>query len=108
MFLHASIEHIALNMLSLYFVGVVTEQLFGHWRFALIYFVSGIVAGVAPFLLSPPNQAALGASGAIFGIFRAFGAFVILRRPVPGPAAHPTTAPLPFFPLIHSALLSHH
>jgi membrane associated rhomboid family serine protease len=103
MFLHASIEHIALNMLSLYFVGVVTEQLFGHWRFALIYFVSGIVAGVAQFLLSAPDQAALGASGAIFGIFGAFGAFVILRRSVLGRAANPIIGQWLFFLVINLA-----
>src|SRR5260370_25428019 len=89
MFLHASIEHIALNMLSLYFVGVVTEQLFGHWRFALIYFVSGIVAGVAPFLPSFPKSAAPGSSGAIFLFFAAVGAFLVLPRRVLGPPPHP-------------------
>lgn len=79
MFLHFDIVHIGVNMLSLYFVGVVTEQLFGRWRFVVIYFASGILAGVTQFLFAP-NEVALGASGAIFGIFGAFGAFVILRR----------------------------
>jgi membrane associated rhomboid family serine protease len=89
MFLHANIEHIGLNMLSLFFVGVVTEQLFGRWRFLTIYFVSGILAGLTQYFFSPPNEAALGASGAIFGIFGAFGAFVILRRSLFQRAAGP-------------------
>jgi membrane associated rhomboid family serine protease len=101
MFLHANIEHIALNMLSLYFVGVATEQIFGRWRFALIYFASGIIAGVTQFFLTPPNEAALGASGAIFGIFGAFGAFVILRRQMLGRAASPIIGQWIFFLLIN-------
>ncbi len=87
MFLHFNIEHIALNMLSLYFVGVVTEQIFGPWRFLLIYFAAGIAGGLAMALLSP-TEVSIGASGAIFGIFGAFGAFVLLRRQAFGRAAN--------------------
>lgn len=90
MFLHANYIHIGLNMLSLYFVGVVTEALFGRGRFTIIYFASGLLAGIADFVATlGTGQAALGASGAIFGIFGAFGAFVILRRQMLGRAATP-------------------
>jgi membrane associated rhomboid family serine protease len=91
MFLHVSIVHVGVNMLSLYFVGVATEQLFGRWRFATIYFVGGIIGGVAQYFISlstAPNEPSLGASGAIFAIFGAFGAFVILRRSALGRAAN--------------------
>lgn len=88
MFLHENIWHIGLNMLSLYFVGVVTEQIFGHWRFLGIYLASGIIAGVAEAFFLAPGQPALGASGAIFGIFGAFGAFFLLYRRALGPAAN--------------------
>ncbi len=87
MFLHESIIHVGINMLSLYFVGVVTEQIFGHSRFLAIYLLSGIVAGVAQAVLVP-SGAALGASGAIFGIFGAFGIFFLLYRRSLGPAAN--------------------
>lgn len=87
MFLHDSIVHLGFNMLSLYFVGVVTEQIFGHSRFLWIYMLSGIVAGVAQAVLDPAG-AALGASGAIFGIFGAFGVFFLLYRRSLGPAAN--------------------
>ncbi len=87
MFLHESIVHIGFNMLSLYFVGVVTEQLFGHARVLTIYLLSGVLAGVAQAVLAP-SQAALGASGAIFGIFGAFGVFFLLYRRSLGPAAN--------------------
>ena len=85
MFLHEGIIHIGANMLSLYFVGVITERLFGRWRFLLIYFAGGIIAGVAQAFLTP-DVPALGASGAIFAIFGAFGAFALLYRRALGPA----------------------
>ncbi len=88
MFLHESIFHIGVNMLSLYFVGVVTEQIFGHWRFLTIYLASGIIAGIAQVFFLGTTGFALGASGAIFGIFGAFGAFFLLNRRVLGPAAN--------------------
>jgi rhomboid protease GluP len=88
MFLHASIYHIGLNMLSLYFVGVVTEQIFGHWRFLSIYLLSGIIGGIVSSFFMPLDGYSLGASGAIFGIFGAFGAFFLLYRRALGPAAN--------------------
>ena len=33
MFIHIGLEHLALNLLTLYFLGVQLEQLFGKWRF---------------------------------------------------------------------------
>lgn len=88
MFLHESIWHIGVNMLSLYFVGVVTEQIFGHWRFLTIYLLSGIIAGIAQVFFLGTTGFALGASGAIFGIFGAFGVFFLLNRRRLGPAAN--------------------
>jgi len=75
MFLHASFLHIALNMFSLYWVGSILEQVIGHWRFLLLYLVSGI-AGSAGALLWSPNVPTVGASGAIFGLL---GALLILE-----------------------------
>ncbi len=87
MFLHESIEHIGVNMLSLYFVGVLTERIFGAQRYLVIYLVGGILAGVTQAVVTP-SEIALGASGAIFAIFGAFGAFLFLRRQALGRAAN--------------------
>ncbi|HEX8997462.1 MAG TPA: rhomboid family intramembrane serine protease [Ktedonobacterales bacterium] len=103
MFLHQSITHVGFNMLSLYFVGIVTEQIFGRWRFLSIYLLSGIVAGVAQAVLAP-DQAALGASGAIFGIFGAFGVFFLLYRRVLGPAANAVLGQWFFWLVLNIAL----
>jgi membrane associated rhomboid family serine protease len=91
MFLHANLLHIALNMLSLYFIGVITERVFGTGRFLIIYFISGIIGGLAQFgvdVFSNQLGAAVGASGAIFGVFGALGAFFLLRRRALGPAGN--------------------
>jgi membrane associated rhomboid family serine protease len=77
-FLHYGPIHLGLNMLALYFGGTVLEQVIGHWRFALIYFASGIAGSAGALLLSPPNSPTVGASGAIFGVFGAL--FALERR----------------------------
>ena len=87
MFLHLNLLHIGTNMLSLFFVGVIVERLFGSGRFTTIYFASGIIAGIAQAVLSP-TVPSVGASGAIMGIFGAFGAFLLMRRRSLGPAVN--------------------
>lgn len=102
MFLHANFTHILLNMISLLSVGIITERIFGKWRFFLLYFVGGIVAGFAQAFLTP-EVPSLGASGAIFAIFGAFGAFILLRRRSLGPAANSVIGQWIFFLVINLA-----
>ena len=78
LFLHASWLHWAVNSWALYQLGMLYEAMFGSKRFALIYFVSGIVASIASSLNI--DTASVGASGAIFGILGAF-IFSIRRSP---------------------------
>jgi membrane associated rhomboid family serine protease len=75
-FLHAGIFHILVNMLSLYFVGMVLEPAVGRLNFGVIYFVS-LLGGSFGALLFSPNIPVVGASGAIFGIF---GALIVVAR----------------------------
>lgn len=70
-FLHGSIAHIGLNMLSLYWLGRFIELALRPWRMFVVYFVSLIAASISVILFSPPDAATLGASGAIFGLFGA-------------------------------------
>jgi Uncharacterized membrane protein (homolog of Drosophila rhomboid) len=83
MFLHASIFHIFINMFSLLMVGRAVEIFFGKWRYLLIYLLSGIAGGITFYFLSP-GDAAVGASGAIFGVFGALGIFYIMNRRMMG------------------------
>jgi membrane associated rhomboid family serine protease len=77
MFLHQEIWHIAMNMLGLWFLGPPLEQALGRVRFLGLYLLSGLGGGAVTYLLAAPQQASLGASGAIFGLF---GATAILMR----------------------------
>lgn len=69
MFLHIGAIHIILNMLALYFLGTLTERIYGSRRFLIIYLIAGISGSVASFAFNPAVSA--GASGAIYGLFGA-------------------------------------
>jgi membrane associated rhomboid family serine protease len=75
-FMHASLIHIALNMLSLWFVGRVLEPAIGRTNFLAIYFAS-LLAGSFGALLFEPQVPTLGASTAIFGVF---GALIVVAQ----------------------------
>ncbi|MEV5825249.1 rhomboid family intramembrane serine protease [Spirillospora sp. NPDC052242] len=82
MFLHQTegsfgITHILFNMWALWAIGPSLEQVLGRWRYLALYLLSGLGGSVLLYLVSP-GEAAVGASGAIFGLFGAF--FVIGRR----------------------------
>ena len=68
MFIHIGFEHIILNMVCLYFLGRILEQVIGHVRYLIIYFFAGIMANILTLFTATPNTISAGASGAIFGI----------------------------------------
>jgi rhomboid protease GluP len=70
-FLHAGLLHIFVNMISLYSLGRFIEQAAGSVRMMIIYAVSLVMSGLGIVFFSGPEQATLGASGAIFGLFGA-------------------------------------
>jgi membrane associated rhomboid family serine protease len=74
-FLHASLIHLGLNMLALYWLGSAVEMFLGRARYLALYIVSGL-AGSAGALIVDPTQPTVGASGAIFGIL---GALLIIE-----------------------------
>lgn len=77
-FTHTELLHIAMNMIGLFIFGSMLEHVLGRWRFLALYLTSGFVGSVAVYLLAPSYGAALGASGAVFGLFGA--AFVVLLK----------------------------
>jgi membrane associated rhomboid family serine protease len=84
MFLHeppsaggAFFLHILFNMWCLFVVGPPLEALLGRVRFVVMYLLTGLAGSVLAYLLTAPNVAELGASGAIFGLF---GALLIVGR----------------------------
>lgn len=76
-FLHASVIHIAFNMLMLWWFGQALESALGRARFLGIYFVSALAGSAGALLLSGEFVNTVGASGAVFGIL---GAGLVLER----------------------------
>ncbi|REE97369.1 rhomboid family intramembrane serine protease [Thermomonospora umbrina] len=82
-FLHSPPEasfglaHIVFNMWALWAIGPQLEQVLGRWRFTSLYLLSALGGSVLLYLVDPAG-AAVGASGAIFGLFGAF--FVVAKR----------------------------
>jgi membrane associated rhomboid family serine protease len=75
-FLHVDFLHVLLNMLSLFWLGRMIEPALGHARFVAIYFVSLLGGSLGVMILSP-DEATLGASGAIYGLL---GAAIVMAR----------------------------
>jgi membrane associated rhomboid family serine protease len=85
MFAHGGVGHIFFNMFNLYIFGTWLERVWGPKRFLIFYLVCGLVAGAVEMLvlkdvvgLNSSGQpqlfvgGALGASGAIMGLYAAF------------------------------------
>ena len=76
MFMHASILHIAGNMLFLWIFGNNVEDAMGHVRFLVFYLLAGLAAMALQVAVDPSSTApAIGASGAIAGVL---GAYMLL------------------------------
>jgi len=65
-------------MWALIFVGPALEHVLGRVRFLAVYLASALGGSVLYYLIAPVGIPALGASGAIFGLFGAW--FVLARR----------------------------
>lgn len=75
-FLHGSWWHLAGNMWFLWLFGNNVEDSTGRLRYAALYFLSGIVAGLAHLAASADSPVpTVGASGAVSGIM---GAYIVL------------------------------
>ncbi len=74
-FLHSTVTltHLFYNMFALALFGSILERVIGGKKFLIIFFISGIIAGIGSILF---YDASIGASGAIYGIF---GTLAILR-----------------------------
>lgn len=69
-FVHIGWEHFLFNLITLYFLGKLAENIWGSLRFLVLFFLSGIMGNLFVFLLTP-NVLVAGSSTAIFGLFAA-------------------------------------
>lgn len=85
-FLHGSIGHLMVNSYSLQNIGPAVERSFGTARFLTTYLVSGAIGTAASFKYNIAARS-VGASGAIFGLVGAYGAFLASNEAVLGERA---------------------
>lgn len=78
--LHASITHILFNMWALWVLGPQVERGVGTWPFVGVYLASAGVGGVFAYFMGGPADIAVGASGAIFGLFGIWLNWAVRRR----------------------------
>jgi membrane associated rhomboid family serine protease len=102
MFLHSGIPHVLFNMYALWIFGPVLERRFGSLPFATLYLSSGLGGSALFFLLGERFVFAVGASGAIFGLFGALLAASYRQRHTP--AGRAVFGQLGFLLLINLAL----
>src|SRR4051794_26891184 len=70
-FLHANLLHLFFNMYALLLVGPTIEAALGRLRFTALYLLSALGGSTLAYVLMRPTGFAVGASGAIFGLFGA-------------------------------------
>jgi membrane associated rhomboid family serine protease len=79
-FLHGNVMHILFNMWALYAFGPDLERREGSAAFAALYLSSAVAGGAAYYFLASGQGLAVGASGAIFGLFGAWLAAAFRSR----------------------------
>jgi membrane associated rhomboid family serine protease len=86
-FMHASIVHLAGNMLFLFIFGRVIEQRFGAFKMLFLYIGAGVISSTIAALF---GQGGIGASGAIAGLISAailikpfYFTYLIIGIPLP-------------------------
>ena len=80
LFIHFGVVHLALNMWALWDVGRLVEQLYGRWRFTLLYALSGLLGNLVSLVLHGNQAVSGGASGAIFSLYGALLVFLWRER----------------------------
>jgi rhomboid protease GluP len=80
LFLHFGVVHLGLNMWALWDVGRLVEQLYGRWRFTLLYLGSGVFGNLLSLVVQGNRAVSGGASGAVFSLYGALLVFLWRER----------------------------
>jgi rhomboid protease GluP len=84
-FIHIGLFHLIANTIGLLIFGGMVERAYGMGAFLAIYLLAGVFGNLASYAAGPTVSA--GASGAVFGIVGAFGAYLLVNRRVLGDLA---------------------
>lgn len=80
LFLHFGIIHLAMNLWALWDGGQLVERIYGHLRFATLYFASGLCGNLLSLVTQGNEAVSGGASGAIFGVYGALLVYLWRER----------------------------
>lgn len=81
MFLHADFTHLLMNMFTLIIFGKLIEGALGSLKMGMIYFISGLFAGLLSLSIDTVSIS-IGASGGIFGLIGAFIVYLFTKKSV--------------------------
>jgi membrane associated rhomboid family serine protease len=94
-FLHASLGHVAMNMLFFWIFGNIVSEAIGRVGVVVLYLLAGIVAVLVYVKTNPTSEIPMvGASGAIAGLEGAYFVFAF-RWELPSPHVWPLEGPIP-------------
>lgn len=79
-FVHIGFVHLLFNSVTLYYVAPPLEQWLGHFRFAVLYLVSGICGNLMSLVFGNPQVISAGASTSLFGLFAAYFALKFISQ----------------------------
>ncbi|BDR60718.1 rhomboid family intramembrane serine protease [Lactobacillus xylocopicola] len=79
-FLHMGILHLVSNAVIIYYLGIYMEEILGHWRFLLLYLLSGVGGNLLSLAWGSDQAISAGASTALFGLFGAMTAIALNNR----------------------------
>jgi membrane associated rhomboid family serine protease len=77
---HGGLMHLLVNMLALWNLGSVLEQAIGRGRYLALFMTTLFAASATSYAFGEVMVPAVGASGAIFGVFGGLLAYLLRRR----------------------------
>lgn len=104
--LHANLQHLLFNCFTILVFAPPLERLLGHLRYVIFYLLAGILANLfSAFVHAGSVHAAVGASGAIYGVFGAYLFLAVFRKHALDQASRKTVYSILIFGLIYSVLM---
>lgn len=79
-FVHLGPEHIIVNGITLYFLGLQLEPLYGHFKYLIIFLITGIAGNLMSYAFGNGNIISAGASTSLFGLFGIYVALGCVYR----------------------------
>lgn len=103
-FLHSGFDHLLFNCFALFVFAPPLERLFGHWRYAAFYVITGVLANLFSVAVSSEPVLSVGASGAIYGLYGAYLFIALFQRNMLDPSSRQTIYTLLVIGVVYSVI----